>query len=61
MLLERSVELDYIGRWAGAELPQRTTLDVVGGFMLLVVVDFEDECVLGGTTVLILSGSGVSD
>lgn len=54
MLLERSVELDDVGRWAGAEPQQRNTFVVVGGFVLLVVIDLEDKCVSNGTAVFIL-------
>ncbi len=53
MLLQRSVKLDDVGRWARAKPPQRTTLVLVGGFMPLVVIDFEDESALDGMALFI--------
>ncbi len=59
-LPERSVELDYVRRWARSESQQRTGLVGVGGLMFLGVVCFEDESVLGGTILFIPSHLDVS-
>jgi hypothetical protein len=60
MLLERSVEIDYVKRWAGVKPQQRATLSVVGGLMPVVVIDFKDKFMLGGPILSIPRGSDTS-